>query len=285
MNTRLAVVALPVVSLLTACSSKTKPSEALEYLPSDTQVILAINGDGLRDQFAPLVLEQLEADAKYRAFKRTCGIDPVRALERVTFAITDLDGDEPSGVLVLQGGDVAGFLACATKAEPSITKDGDVLIAKDASGTFAMKLVNERTLVGVFGPDASADEVREVARGGSRLASDAKFGELLASIDTSRAVWFAARGDALLPVPLRQRPRSIGGSIDLDSRVGVRLVARFDDADTARDAERFGKDLVEGITRHVAEAELSRDGAALALDVTFSREDTKRLLRDLGGEW
>ena len=267
--------------------AKAKTKEALKYVPADAQIVLAINGDGLRDPFATSFMKKLEADPEYRALRKSCAVDPIRAANRFTLAIRDYDDDKtPEGVFVLQGDKVAELVACIEKEAPEFVRDGKFLTNKDADGVLTMTLANDDTLVGVFGASVSKATVEEVLKAdGPNLADDKQFAELVSKIDTTDAMWFVARGKLLRELPSKYAPRSIAGSIQLGDEIDIRGVARFsDDADAKRALELLDREVV-GDLKDVGKVDVSRDDADVSLKLTLSRANTKKLLGAMGAEW
>jgi hypothetical protein len=259
---------------------KAATKKALAYVPQDAVVVVGFNSDAVGDPFASAFVNRIEADPAYRAWRRECDVDPIKAFDRMTIAVRDMDGE--SGVFVIQGKQLDKLVACTAKQESSIKRDGDVLMFREDGDTLAMVLANDDTLVGVFGDGTTAAEAREVVNGVPSLADDASFKSLLDKVDTGDAFWFAARGKPLAELDDDFDLVSIGGSIELGERIGVDVIVRFADESDAKQAEDGARLL---LPRKLEGIDIGRDGADLTLEAKVSRGDTKKLLRELGTEW
>jgi hypothetical protein len=274
-------LAVALVAFVVGCGggSKAKTQEALGYLPANAQVVIAFNADAMGDPFASAFIKDLEAEPFYRAWRSACGVEPIKAFERITIAVTNVE--DKSGVLVLQGKQLDKLLECTAKQEKDLRRDGDVLMFKTGDGATAMLLANDRTLVGVFGPGATAAEAREVAKGGPSVAGDDQFAALISKIDTGDTLWVAARGKLLGELDMPGLI-SVGASIDLGERIGAKAIVRFDDEASAKALAKMAKRALED---DLDKVDVSQDDGDVSISVTFSRDDTRELLRKLGTRW
>jgi hypothetical protein len=274
-------LAVALVAFTVGCGggSKARTQEALGYLPANAQVVIGFNADAMSDPFASAFVKDLESEPFYRAWRSACGVEPIKAVERITIAVTNVD--DKSGVLVVQGKELDKLVECTAKQEQDLRRDGDVLLFKSGDGTTAMLLVNDRTLVGVFGPGVTAAEVREVAKGGSSVASDEQFAALISKIDTGDTLWLAARGKLLGELEMPGMI-SVGASVDLGERISAKAIVRFDDEASAKALAKMARSALDG---DLDKVDVSQDAGDVSINVSFSRYDTRKLMRKLGTRW
>jgi hypothetical protein len=126
------------------------------------------------------------------SFKERCGFDPMATVKHVAIGMKGLGADTPEGIMVLHGLDKAKTMACAdkwqaeaAKEKVTLTKDGDVVLAKDESGEGAgFTFISDDRMLVVIGKNVDTAAVKKAAQGGSTLATSPAFVEMYGKINT-----------------------------------------------------------------------------------------------------
>ncbi|MEO8699722.1 MAG: hypothetical protein ABI867_06745 [Kofleriaceae bacterium] len=283
MNQQLLVATMVVLGVGVGCGPGKKPDkttrEALEYVPRDAQVVVSFDAAGLRDSTLwSDIAPALAKDREYREL-RQCGIDLLDAFDRLTIAATSID--HPAGMFVIQGPKSQKFLDCVVKHDPTVTRDGDYLIAKDRHGDKVMLTAADGdTVVGVFGDDISRARLQTIVDHDSTITDDVTFSAITKQLDMRDLTWFVVAGTVLADAHLvSPNPIAMGGSVGIDSKthIDARLVVRFDSADGAKEAESDARAMIR-LTR-IDEVSIDRDGEDLRISLDFSDKESKALLR------
>ena len=146
-----------------------------------------------------------------------CG-DFMKTLERMTMSFKVTADNQLSGVVVMQGGDMAAALECtvqtAKKSGKTATMDrGVLLLTKEAEPDLASasKAVGTSTLVVHLDKNASYDSIHTVLASGAPLRKSGSFMTLFERRERGASVWGMANGNAALFNELAQmgmRPKS-----------------------------------------------------------------------------
>jgi hypothetical protein len=253
----------------------TQTDDALAYLPADSDIVLGFDVDALRGTSATDDLrEELEHELAYRAFKRGCGFDPLTAIDRVTIGV-HADGDHSTGVFVVNGSELGKLVKCADDIGDTVRRDGDIVFVTDKDGTAALELVDDHTLIGVFGEHPTKHMVDEVLRRDDSIRGRKEFASLYSDVDTRSAAWVVLSGTTLREKVELDSFQGIAASVKIDSRLTFEMRARFA---SAADAEK-AFDTVGRVTRSVGGADFSAETDGR--DILVKGDMPPKMLRSL----
>jgi hypothetical protein len=272
----------------------------LGLIPVDSEIVLGINwsqlqGSPLWKQFVePEMKKDSEFISNIENFKTRCGFDPMTAVKTVSIGMKGLGGDMPEGIMVLNGLDKAKSLACvdkwqeeAAKEGTTISKDGDVVLAKDKSGeggglTF---LSDTRALV-VFGKAVDVAAVKKAATGGSTLSTSPAFVEMHGKIAKDQSLWFLANGNSKIFEDAQQlglRPKAVFGSLNVTDGLSADVRARLDSPDQATQTVANFKGQVDAMKGMVDKLDFTADGADVKLSAAASVQKLQSLMKMFAG--
>jgi len=269
--------------------------DVLGFLPAQTDFVVgvdvvALRGSALWQKFEPQLLQALGAGLE--KFRNTCGFDPLRTIERVTMAVTPLEGDRVKGVFVVRGVDTTKTLDCMTaeakKEGTQVTNDRGVLIMtkKDKDPTMVgATVVGPSTLVVQLDDSVTYDSVTAVLAAGTPLRTSPTFMRLYERREPGSSLWMMANGNSKAfeqMAGMGMRPKSLDGSLTVTDRFALALRMTMGTPD---EATRLAAELdkVKGPFGSMVERFDSRATANdVALDVVITEAQVRALLGMLG---
>jgi len=271
----------------------------LALLPVDSELVMGLNFAQLQQsalwkQYSPKIMEKAAGDLA--DFKADCGFDPMEAIKSVTFGMKGLGGDKPDGVIVVHGPDKAKSMACIEKEKAKaaakgteITVDGDVILIKDKSGEpTAFTFINDNTMVGVIGANATKDGVLAAAKGGSTLKTSPAFVEMYSKINTKDSIWGLANGNSPAFAKMGAmglKPKAIFGSINVTDGLTLDMRIRTEKPDDAKGfvATMQGQINNPQVKQMFDKLEVTQDGSDVKISVALSNQKLQQLTQMLGG--
>jgi hypothetical protein len=225
----------------------------LSLLPADSEIVVGVNlgqiqQSALYKQFIAKFMDK--ASSGLAEFKANCGFDPVESIKSIAIGMKNVGGGGgavPDGVIVIHGPDKAKVMACFSldKAKASASAkgtelkvDGDIAYIKDKSGnTTAFTFVNDTTMLGVMGSKATADGIKDAAKGASALKSSATFVDMYSKINTQDSIWGLVNGNSNLLSKMGSlgiKPKAVFGSLNLSDGLTVDVRVRMSSADEVK---------------------------------------------------
>jgi hypothetical protein len=271
----------------------------LALLPVDSELVMGLNFAQLQQsalwkQYSPKIMEKAAGDLA--DFKADCGFDPMEAVKSVTFGMKGLGGDKPDGVLVVHGPDKAKSMACIEKMKAKaaakgteVTVDGDVVLIKDKSGEpTAFTFINDNTMVGVMGANATKDGVLAAAKGGSTLKTSPAFVEMYSKINTKDSIWGLANGNSPAFAKMGAmglKPKAIFGSLNVTDGLTLDMRIRAEKPDDAKGfvATMQGQINNPQVKQMFDKLEVTQDGSDVKISVALSNQKLQQLTQMLGG--
>jgi hypothetical protein len=289
----------------TVPAEKDKPGAApkssgddLSMIPVDSEIVMgvkfaALTGSTVWKQFVePEMMKDQDFVKGMKDFKERCGFDPMTTVTGSMFGLSKLDGDKPEGVFVLHGLDKAKTMACADKWKADIEKegttfkkDGDVILLHDNDADVAVTFVGDR-LLGVVGSKATVDGIKQVAAGGSGLATSQAFVDMYGKIDKNATAWFLGNGSAKIFEELSSlgvRPKAIFGHVTVNDGLNGELRARLDSADQAAQTVKSFEGQIKAFASMVDKLDITADGADVKVQAAASATKLASLFKMFAG--
>jgi hypothetical protein len=256
-------------------------------IPVASELVLGVNWGQL--QASPLwkqfVEPQMQKDTEFvktmATFKERCGFDPMTTVTKMSVGMKGLGGDAPDGVMVLHGLDKAKAMDCvdkwkdeAAKEKITITKDGDVILAKDDGGDGAgMTFIDGGRMLVVVGKNVDTAAVKKAAQGGSTLSTSPAFVEMHGKINKDQSAWFLANGNSKIFEDAQQlglRPKAVFGSVNVTDGLSADVRARLDSADQATQTVANFQGQVKAMAGMFDKLDMTADGADVKLSAAAS---------------
>ncbi len=274
------------------------PGGDLALLPVDSEAVIGVDwaqlqSSSLWKQFVePEMLKDAELMQALATFKERCGFDPMTSVQRLSIGMKGLGNDVPDGVVIVHGLDQGKTLACldkyqaeAAQEQVTVTKDGDVVVAKSSDGSAAFTFLSSSSALVVFGADATGDGVRKAALGGSTLSTSPAFVDMYAKIDTKQSIWMLINGNAKPFEALSDlgiKPKAVFGSINVTDSLAGDIRARLDSADQAAQTANGFRGQAEAMASMVDKLEITNDGADVRVVAAASSAKLKTLVQVFG---
>lgn len=271
----------------------------LSLLPADAELVLGINVAQLQQsalwkEFAPKLKDKMSGGLA--EMKAACGFDPFDTIKSVAIGIKGMGGSTPDGVFVVRGPNKSSVMGCtgklkeeAAKNGSEVTVDGDVVTVKDKSGTnTAMTFVNDTTMIGVVGAQATKDGLMAAAKGGTALKSSASFMEMYSKIKPSQSLWLLINGNspALSKAgTMGVKPKAVFGSVHITDGLAVDLRARLGTPDEATQLVNMAKGQTGNpqVKAMFDTLDVTADGSDAKLSVVMSGQKLHALIGMVGG--
>lgn len=271
----------------------------LAMLPADSEIVLGLNfaqlrQSGLWKQYAPKFME--EASSGLNEFKTACGFDPIEAVSSMSMGMKGAGEDDFNGVIVVHGPDKAKVTACMPKAKEEaakngteITQDGDVFLVKDKRGqTSAFTFIDNDTIVGSMGPQASKATLLTATKGGSGLGTSPTFTEMYSKMNTKDSLWALVNGNASFMKQAEKagiKPKAVFGSVNVTDGLTLDLRIRMATADEAKNfvsmaQGQIGNDQIKSMFDKL---EVTADGNDAKFGVALSKQKLENLVGMMGG--
>lgn len=273
-------------------------SDDLSLLPVDSEVVMGLNFAQLQKSvlWKKIVEPQLmksDVQQKLGKFKDTCGFDPFAAVQSISMGLKGVGADKPDGVIVVHGPEKGKVLPCldkvkaeAEKEGTTVTVDDDVVSFKGKDGdTFAFTYVNDTTLVGVVGANATPAGVKAAAAGGSALKTSAAFVEMYGKIKSQDSLWMLMNGASKAfdqAAGLGFRPKAVFGSVNVTDGLTVDMNVRLDSPDKATQFASMMKQQAGQLAPMVDKLDITSDAADVKLAVAMSSQKLDALIQQFG---
>ena len=272
----------------------------LGLIPVDSEAVFGVNwsqlqASGLWKQFVePEMKKDAEFTKNMEMFKERCGFDPMTSAKHVAIGMKGLGGDMPEGIMVIHGFDKAKAMACAdkwqaeaAKEKVTITKDGDVVLAKDDSGEGAgFMFISDNRMLVVIGKNVDTAAVKKAAQGGSTLSTSAAFVDMYGKINKDQSLWFLVNGNSKIfedAAQLGLRPKAVFGSVNVTDAITADARARLESADEAtKTVANFGGQ-VKAMAGMFDKLDMTADGADVKLSAAASNAKLQSLFKLIAG--
>jgi hypothetical protein len=278
------------------------------YLPSDTEIVIAVNVRQILD--APLVkkdLEQLrEHLSKSGEVQKTLealGFDPFKDLESITVA--GVGANNPDRMLIVVHGrfDLAKFQAKA--GEVGKDKDSHLKIIKEGSHTLYETEIpgqGRAMLVGLADQDTivastnkeSVVEALDVKAGKKKNQLKKEFQDLIEKSDPKQSLRVVALGSAINSLPQAESVKNILGGLSVGDDLRADFTITTEDAKSAKDLAKTLEDLLDqgknfvsmmaqgnahlaGLTGLVDSLKVSDKGSTVVIKGEVSKEKIEQL--------
>jgi len=271
----------------------------LALLPVDSEMVMGLNFAQLQQsalwkQYSPALMAKISSGLA--DFKAACGFDPMEAVKSVSIGMKGLGGTTPDGAVVVHGPDKAKVMACMDKAKAEaakkgseVTVDGDVFMVKDKSGqNTAFTFVNDTTLLGVIGANASKDAVLAAAKGTSALKSSPTFVEMFSKINTGDSLWMLMNGNS--PAfskmgSLGVKPKAIFGSVNVTDGLTLDMRIRLGTNDEAAQLVNMLKGQISNpqVKQMFDKLDVAADGTDAKFAVAMSNQKLQQLAGMMAG--
>ncbi|MBA3542008.1 MAG: hypothetical protein H0T79_20500 [Deltaproteobacteria bacterium] len=262
----------------------------LSLLPANSEIVLGINFQQL--QASPLwkqfVEPQMMKDmSKIEEFKAKCGFNPLESVQTISMGMTNVGGStKPDVSMVVHGLDKTKMSACFDKMKDEaaakgseITKDGDVVLVKNAEGMAAMTFVNDTTMI-ISAPNGSKDSLMKMAKGDSALKSSQQFVDMFSKINAHDTIWGLANGSSkafAMAANAGMKFKAVYGSVNVTDGLALDVRARMDSADQATSLVTMAKGKADQVKGMVDKLDITNDGADVKVNVAMSQEKLKAL--------
>jgi hypothetical protein len=272
--------------------------EDLSLLPKDSEMVLGINwtqvqGSQLWKQFVEPKLMKPENMAKLNDFKAKCGFDPMTAVKTISVGMKNLSGGKPDGAIVIHGVDKAKTLGCLDTMKADIekdgttyTRDGDVALFKDKNGqNIGLTFVNDTTAVGVFGADANAAGVKQVAAGGSKLKDSPAFVDMYSKIRTGDSLWLLMNGNSPLFDKMGSagiKAKAVYGSLNVTDGLALDLRLRVADDQAAQQLASMSKQQLAQAAKMFDQSDVVAEGADVKYTLVMSAAKLQNMIQQFG---
>jgi len=271
----------------------------LSLLPVDSEIVLGLNfaqlqKSALWKKFAEPMMMKGDTQAKLTEFKAKCGFDPMTAVQSISMGLKGVGGDKPDGVMVVHGPEKTKVMACldkmkdeAAKDGSTVTRDGDIVVVKSKTGeTFAFTYVNETTVLGVVGPNATAAGVKAAAAGTSALKTSQAFVDMYSKINTSDSLWILMNGNSKAFEKAAQmgfKPKAVFGSVNVTDGLSVDMRVRLDTPDQAAQITNMANSQTAQFKPMVDKLAIVAEGADVKIDIALSTQKLEALISQFAG--
>src|SRR5215813_6537833 len=124
-----------VVTVLLGLCSVAHADNDLGLLPVDSELVGSVDVAKLQHsavwkKYIQPILDKTDVQKGFAQFK-ACGIDPPKAITKISFGIKGLDGASPEGLVVVHGVAKAKLMACwgqPPAKDLDIKRDGEVFV-------------------------------------------------------------------------------------------------------------------------------------------------------------
>jgi hypothetical protein len=271
----------------------------LALLPVDSEMVMGLNFAQLQQsalwkQYAPKLMEKAAGDLA--DFKASCGFDPLEVIKSVSLGMKGFGGATPDGAVVVHGPEKAKVMACLEKMKPEaekkgseITVDGDVFMIKDKGGqSTAFTFINDTTLLGVIGSNASKDSVLAAAKGGSALKTSPAFVEMFSKINTGDSLWMLMNGNS--PAfskmgAMGVKPKAVFGSVNVTDGLTLDMRIRLGSPDEAKQLVTMLQGQINNpqVKQMFDKLDVAQDASDAKFAVAMSNQKLQQLTSMLGG--
>ncbi len=266
-------------------------ADPLGFLPLDSEIVLGLSGDqvrqsGLWKQLEPNLLAKIGPQLK--TFMALCKLDPLESIHSLSVAVKNVGHDHPDGVLVVRGLDREALLACLSRTEGAERKvtidDGVVSIEATASDpdNVVFRFVDRTTLVAVVGTTATKEVLQRVLRSGAPLRSSPVFNEMWTLLDTSGALWVLINGTGTIfdkAGALGLKPKAMFGSVSLAAGLSIDLRMRLGSVAEVTQIVTMAQSQLKSARALMERFDVTADN----LDVVIALEMTDQQIQSLFG--
>lgn len=273
-------------------------SDDLSLLPVDSEVVMGLNFAQLQKSvlWKKIVEPQLaksDVQQKLGKFKDTCGFDPISAVTSISMGVKGVGQDKPDGVFVVHGPEKSKVMGCldkvkaeAEKEGTTITIDGDIVTFKGKDGDpLAFTYVNDSTVVGVVGTQATPDGVKKAAAGGSALKTSPAFVEMYGKIKSQDSLWMLMNGNSKAfdqAAGLGFRPKAVFGSVNVTDGLTLDMNVRLESPEKATQFAGMMKQQAGQLAPMVDKLDINSDAADVKVAVAMSSQKLDALIQQFG---
>lgn len=274
-------------------------SDDLALLPADAEVVFGINVAQLQQsalwkEYGPKLKEKMTGGLA--EVKAACGFDPLDAIKSVSIAMKGMEGGKPDGVVVVRGPSKSKVMGCtgklkeeAAKNGSEVTVDGDLIVVKDKTGTStAMTFVDDTTMIGAIGTQATKEGLMAVAKGGSTLKSSSTFMEMYGKIKPSQSLWLLINGNA--PALSKAgnmgvKPKAVFGSINVTDGLALDMRVRLATPEEANQLVTMAKGQTGNpqVKAMFDTLDVAADASDAKISVVMSHQKLQGLIGMVGG--
>lgn len=266
--------------------------------PKDTDVVVGINGDKLREsklwqQFSPMIAEK--AKEELGDLKDSCGIDALTAINAVVIGANTKDSENAVIVVKTNGLKRADLNKCAqtmaTKKSETleITDDGKLGAYKDKEGkTMWVGWLDDTSAVISPKAEDNKDYMTDRLAGKDSLSDNKDIMDLLNNVDTKATLWFAIKSEMLSQSPaaaMGMKPTAVFGSLLLTAGLKLDMGVRFGTADEAKAAADQANQAMEAgkadpnMGKFISKVSIAANGADLIVKLDLNEQEFNELLQ------
>ncbi|HEY0191314.1 MAG TPA: hypothetical protein VGC42_09355 [Kofleriaceae bacterium] len=276
-------------------------SDDLTLLPVDSELVVGVNvaqveQSALWKQLVePKIVGSSDFTTKMADFKAKCGFDPMTSVTTLSLGLKNLDGNKPTGAIVVHGLDKTKVWACLDTMKPEITKDGTELTKVGDIATFknpkdndtaAITFINDSTMLAVIGDQGTPDGVKLAAAGKSALKTSPQFVDMYSKVKTGDSVWGLMNGNSKAFEKMGSmgvKPKAVFGSVNVTDGLSADLHMRLETPDAAASLATLAKGQLDRAKQMFDKAEVSNDGADVKFEVAMSNQKLQQMLQTFGG--
>lgn len=286
-----------MAGLLASAPAHADKNDDLSLLPVDSEMVGGLDFQQLQasqlwKQFMGPLLAKNDIQKQMAEFQTECGVDPMKVVTKIAFGLKGLGNPQPDGVIVAHGVPKAKLVACYDKMvkkkqqDVNVTRDGDVLIVKQAKGNVAFSFVDDNTALIVVGSQATKDGSKTIAKGGSALKTSAAFVELYKKTNTGDTLWMIMNGsskafDAMASLGIK--PKAVYGSLNVTKDLNLDMKIRMKDAAGAQNLSKMMNQQAGAAAGMLDKLAITADGADVKIVVLLTDAKLKTLAQQFGG--
>jgi hypothetical protein len=246
-----------------------------------------LRGTALWQKYEPQLVKQIGVIDTYR---QSCGFDPVKTIERVTFAGSSTGPNTFSGVVVVRGVDSGRALECITKHAKQIgtvANDGGVLVIKQQGmDAMAVAAVDPMTVVVQVDATVNRETIGRVLRAGTPLRSSPTFMRLYERREAGASAWGMANGKSRVfqqAASMGINPKSVDGTLTVSDRFAMKARATFASADEAKKLADDANRMSAMARRFLDKLDIRADGPTVVVDGAITEAQLRTLMTMAGG--
>jgi hypothetical protein len=266
--------------------------DLLAYLPVDADLVVGVELNLLRQAQLYRTFEKqlLDAFGKELAAAQRCGVDPARALQRVTIAGKIDDSKDFDGVVVFRGVDTALALPCIAREAASkgkVESSGDLVVVTgtNAEDSFAAATSGSSTLVVQISHTASRATIASVLGSGAPLRTSPAFMTLFGRREANAAVWGMVNGNAPFMASAKMSgisPKSMDGTLRVTDELTAVLRMTMPSPADADQLVQSAQAMLPSARSMLSRLEVQADGAVVRFDAAATEPQIRALAGMMG---
>lgn len=262
-------------------------------MPAQAEIVFGVDfvqlkGSALWQKFEPQFINQIGILETYR---KSCGFDPVKTIERVTFAGNSTGPNRFTGVAVVRGVDSGRAMECITKNAQQIgtvSNDGGVLIVKqqNMADPMAVTAVDPTTIVVQVDTTVNAGSMKAVLRAGAPLRSSPTFMKLYERREKGASMWGMANGTSKLFEPIASmgiKPKAVDGTLTVSDKFSGMIRATFSSPEEAKKLADDINRTAAMAKRFVEKLNVRADGPMVIIDGAVTEAQLRTMMSMMGG--